>query len=669
MKMRAYTIAFLASVAASGFLPLGGQQMESSAAASGILPLGGQQMESSAAASGFLPLGGQQMESSAAASGILPLGGQQMESSAAASGFLPLGGQQMESSAAASGILPLGGQPIKSTVNAEPFDVVINELMVRPAPVRYLPDAEYIELFNRSAKSLNLKGWTVHVGNRYRSLPDITILPGGFLLLTHEKNEELLEKYGDVVAIPGFPVLAMGGQTVVLRNETGMVISAVNYSDTWYGSSFKSAGGWSLEQKDPFNPCGGAANWTASQSISGGTPGRPNSVLKSNPDTVPPALLRATVSTSGSIRLHFSEPMHPSSGWSPYSYNIEGAGRPLAVIPSAPLFMETDLFFNHDFGPGKDYYVEISAELYDCAGNFTGDGNRTARFMVAEAPGPGDIIINEVLFNPLPGGARFIELYNRSARTFDLRHILITDIVNGKPGTARVAAPGGYLLFAGEFAVLTTDPENVKMHYLAAGPDKFIMVERLPPMNNAGGRLAITDLNFNIIDEMAYSASMHSPALADDKGVSLERISCSRPSSDPTNWLSASRSSGYATPGYRNSQFSDNQKRNPGRLSVDPDIFSPDNSGYNDVVNIHYELDKPGYTANITIFDSRGRRIRRLANNHILGSSGTYSWDGRNDANMLSKLGIYLIYMELFHPDGDTGSHRQTVVLAGRFRE
>ncbi len=572
-------------------------------------------------------------------------------------------------SLAALSILPLAGQQMGSTARAEPFDVVINELMVRPAPVRYLPDAEYIELFNRSAKSLNLGGWTVHVGDRHRSLPNKTILPGGFLLLTHEKNEELLEKYGDVVAIPGFPVLPMGGQTVVLRNETGMVISAVNYSDAWYGSSFKSAGGWSLEQADPFNPCGGAVNWTASQSISGGTPGKPNSVLKSNPDTVPPVLLRATVSNTGSIRLHFSEPMHPSSGWSPYSYNIEGTGRPLSVIPSAPLFMETDLFFNHDFGPGKDYFVEISGDLYDCAGNFTFDSERTARFMVPEAPEHNDIIINEVLFNPWPGGARFIELYNRSVSTFDLGHILITDIINGVPGSPQVAAPGGYLLFPGEFAVLTTDPVNVKMHYHTAGPDKFIRMERMPPMNNVGGRLAITGLNFNIIDEMAYSVSMHSPALADDKGVALERICYGRHSADPTNWLSASKSSGYATPGYKNSQFSDTQKRSPGRLSVDPAVFSPDNSGYNDVVHIHYELDKPGYTANITIFDSRGRRIKRLANNHILGSSGTYSWDGRNDANYLSKMGIYLIYMELFHPDGDTGSHRQTVVLAGRFRD
>ncbi len=561
------------------------------------------------------------------------------------------------------------GMPGKSPTEPQPFDVVINELMVRPAPVWGLPDAEYIELFNRSCSPVNVGGWSVHVGNRYKTLSSHTIMPGGFLLVTHERNRELLEPYGDVAALPAFPVLPMGGQIVVLRDDRGRVISAVHYSDKWYGSSLKAGGGWSLEQVDPFNPCGGASNWRASESSSGGTPGAPNSVLGDNPDTIPPTLLRATFHHTGSIRLHFSEPMHPSSGWSPYIYYAEGIGNPLSAVPAEPLFNETDLSFGYDFKDARDYTIEISRGVYDCAGNFANEGSLSARFTIPVKPRQNDIVINELLFNPWPGGSEFVELYNRSAKTIDLRMILLTGMDNGVPGPAYVAAPGGYLLFPGEYAVLSTSPERVKMHYHTAGPGSFIQMERMPRMNNQSGHIAITDLNFNIIDHVQYTAGMHSPALTDNKGVSLERIHFNRPSADPTNWLSAGESSGFATPGYKNSQYSDDQGNTRKVLSVVPEIFSPDNSGHNDVAHIHYELPKPGYIGSITVFDSRGRPVRRLARNELLGTSGTYSWDGRNDSNIGSRLGIYLIFMELFHPDGDTAAHRATVVLAGRLRE
>ncbi len=550
---------------------------------------------------------------------------------------------------------------------AEPFDVVINEIMARPAPVVGLPEAEYIELFNRSSHPVDLQNWTVSVGTRSRILTDQRIInPGKYLLVAHEKFGPLLEEFGEVAGIAAFPVLPASGQTIVLRNEKGNVISAVEYSDNWYGSNLKASGGWSLEQIDPFNPCGGVTNWRASTDASGGTPGSKNSVSSDNPDNIPPVPVRATMLSQSSIRLHFSKPMHPSSSWSSAEYSADGAGHPLYCIPVKPFFDAVDLFFGRNFEPDIQYTLKLQGGLYDCAGNFIVTGNSSVRFALPEYPEDNEIIINEILFNPLPGGTGFIELVNISRKTFDLRHLVLSGMKQGNPGPSYVIAPGGYLLFPGDYAVLTTDPETVMNHYFTPYNASFVIMEQMPPMPNEWGRVIIAGLQGNILDDLSYNSDMHSPLLTVRKGVSLERLSYERPACDPSNWHSASESSGFATPGYKNSQSMAALNIPVNILTVDPKIFSPDNSGYNDVVTISYDLEKPGYAGSIIIFDSRGRLVKRLARNELLGISGKYSWNGRNEANHQQNLGIYIIMMEIFHPDGDVKKHKETVVLAGR---
>jgi hypothetical protein len=162
---------------------------------------------------------------------------------------------------------------------------------------------------------------------------------------------------------------------------------------------------------------------------------------------------------------------------------------------------------------------------------------------------------------------------------------------------------------------------------------------------------------------MSYSEDMHYPLLNSTDGVSLERISPSRPSDDVTNWHSAAQSQSFATPGYLNSQ-SQLVGFDPDQLVISPEIFSPDNDGYQDVVTISYVNDSPGWVANVTIFDSEGRERRKLISNELLGTSGTISWDGFSDDRILCPIGRYVIYFEVFSASGDVRSIKKTCVLA-----
>lgn len=68
-----------------------------------------------------------------------------------------------------------------------------------------------------------------------------------------------------------------------------------------HDNAIKEDGGWSLEMIDPSNPCQGDANWTASEDVSGGTPGEINSVFGENADDVPPMLVGAYPSSLDTV--------------------------------------------------------------------------------------------------------------------------------------------------------------------------------------------------------------------------------------------------------------------------------------------------------------------------------------------------------------------------------
>jgi hypothetical protein len=158
---------------------------------------------------------------------------------------------------------------------------------------------------------------------------------------------------------------------------------------------------------------------------------------------------------------------------------------------------------------------------------------------------------------------------------------------------------------------------------------------------------------------------MQYPLLTNVDGVSLERISPERPSGDKTNWHSASESVGYATPAYKNSQFGISTA-DENEITLSPDIFSPDNDGYNDNLSINYKFDAPGYNARITIYDANGRQIRNLISNEVCGTSGTFSWDGINNERQKSLIGRYIILVEIFDLDGNVKKYKKSTVLGGK---
>jgi Lamin Tail Domain len=303
---------------------------------------------------------------------------------------------------------------------------------------------------------------------------------------------------------------------------------------------------------------------------------------------------------------------------------------------------------------GKHFFDDIQIGVIDT----------TATAIAVDSTDSMDIIINEILFNPKPGGVDYVELYNRSSKTINLKQLSIANrnTENQLSSITPISIADDFLL-PGAFMVVTKDPDIVKSQYVVLDPNAFITLNAMPSFNDDNGDVVILNGDGKIIDELQYDAGWQFPLINDPEGVSLERIDYNAPTQSALNWHSAATSAGYGTPGYKNSQYMAADTM-PGMITVSPDIFSPDNDGTDDFATINYDLPQPGYIANITIFDASGRPVRYLEQNALCGTKGIFRWNGLGEKEQQLPIGIYIIFTQLFNLEGKTTQFENTIVLA-----
>ncbi len=549
------------------------------------------------------------------------------------------------------------------------FDIVINEIMTDQNPTSpSLPEADYVEIYNRSNLPINLNNWKIKLKDDapFLNIGNISILPDSFLVLTSNTNINALSSFCS--NIYGFSSFTINNETsITLADANGKTIHNVNYNKIWYNDVSKQEGGWSLEQIDPDNPCGESSNWRASVDLKGGTPGKINSVFSTNPDLIPPAIIRICVLNKYSIKVSFSEKMNPDNLGKSSVYQVNNNLTINSIVTASNELNTVVLIFNDSIQNQLVYTLNIIDTLTDCAGNFTAinSGGKFAFPIVSQA---NDVVINEILFNPKDDGVDFVEIFNRSNKNIDLSKLFISSLdpnTNKLKSMSPISDDCG-TLFSKEYMVLTTNPEKVKQQYNTEFPFNFIRMNSLPSFNNDMGVIVISLSDSSVIDRFDYEESMHFPLLTIVDGVSLERINSEKLSQDKQNWHSAAQSVGFATPTFQNSQYSKFlYLEDP--ITIFPEIFSPDNDGYNDVLNIGYKFATSGYIANVSIFDAKGKFIKQLIKNELLGTEGGFMWNGIDDANQKALIGIYIVYVEVFDLKGNTQSYKKTAVLGGKF--
>ncbi|MBQ7550844.1 MAG: hypothetical protein IJT04_04890 [Bacteroidales bacterium] len=544
-------------------------------------------------------------------------------------------------------------------------EIIVSELMAVPNPPVQLPACEYIELFNRLPLDVTLSHWTLRIGNAIKYLPDIFLPPRSAVCIVPANYQNDFMGVPNVVAVSSLGI-ADEEQVLSLYDAEEKLIYHLHADRKWHTHSLKRLGGWSLEIMDVDNPCGGKENWASSEDVRGGTPGMPNSVAAENHDWVSPVLEKIVVQDEKNIRVFFDEPLYVSGDTlNPMFFSIDRGIVCVSAKPIPPDYKSILLTLSEDLEQNLIYTLTINGLVEDCVGNMMHQG-LFGEFALPNQPVPNDIIINELLFNSFEStDAPYIELYNRSDKVIDIGNLYL-GVGNGDyPKSVVPMVEDGWQLFPKQYVAICKDKSLTGTQYIVQNPKSLVENPKFPVLPNSGGTVHILTPSYEHIDQLTYDEKMHYNLLQSVDGVSLERLHFDSPTQESSNWKSAAGSAGWGTPGYLNSQFSELASADE-IVQVVPPLFSPDNDGFDDYVEIYCSFTEAENRVSIAIYDPQGYRIKVLSNNQICGMQERFVWDGMADNGSAVANNLYVVKIDWWNKNGKHRSIKRCVALARR---
>jgi methionine-rich copper-binding protein CopC len=537
-------------------------------------------------------------------------------------------------------------------------DLIFNEVMFEN-PENSL---EYIEIYNKSDKLLDVSGLifttrkTDGTMNTGVIIPKQTPLlpPKGYLALC--SNAETVRSFHacppeSTIISTSWTALNNESSTLVLTSAAkDSIFDELKYEVKWHNSWVVSPKGIALERTSPDLITQDAYSWhSASSNNNFGTPGYQNSVYV---DTDLPIWNSLIIEQPNKLKLSFSERMDFLAS----TFILDnGMASSISMLISADK-TSIELTFANDFQKGKIYNLHTSG-LTDLAGNQP--ELKSKSIGIVEKKEIGDLIFNEVMFENPETSLEYIEIYNKSDKLLDVSGMIFTTRkTDGTMNTGNVIPaqthiqPHGYIAFC-------SDAELLRSYHSCPVESNIISTE-WNSLNNESTVLVLTNsAKDSIFDELQYNVKWHNALVKNPKGVALERINPELATQNAASWHSAASTTNFGTPGYQNSQFRDllDAVNVDKFVWTEPESFSPDNDGINDVCVIKYRTDAAGYVANVMILNAVGVRVVTLGANILLPTEGFLIWDGKTGSGKNANVGIYVLYFEMFNPN--TGERKR----------
>ncbi|AFH50698.1 Hypothetical protein IALB_2995 [Ignavibacterium album JCM 16511] len=462
-------------------------------------------------------------------------------------------------------------------VNEIRNDIVINEIMYAPTS----PEPEWIEIYNRSNKIINLQGYKVAdaVDTTKVISTSVVLNPGEFFVIAKDSSITTFYNIQSGFFVNAFPTLNNTDDKIILLDSLNRVIDSLKFFSSWGGLNGKS-----LERVDVNFSSIDSLNWKTSLSRYKATPGTFNSVTKKDYDLLVSEILftpkfplngdnvgvAAVIKNIGNLSASFTLRLFEDT-------NLDSL--PDILIETSSQFQ---LANDDSVIVNFSYLIQnlTSKKAFYIIADFQSDQDTSNNyFYKIIEPGfpPQTIVVNEIMFAPAGGEPEWIELYNNLSEQINLNGWKISDVLTTP---VAVEIKSNLIIAPNEYVILTRDTTIFDYHRFI--PSQILKLN-LPNLNNDFDGVVLKDKRGFTIDSVYYSNQW-----GGTNGYSLERISSLINSNQSSNW-SSSKDVEQSTPGRINS-FTPKEFD----LLVSEIIFNPRFPVLNDDVNMSAKIINAG---------------------------------------------------------------------------
>lgn len=529
-------------------------------------------------------------------------------------------------------------------------DLMITEIMSDPSPSIGLPETEYIELYNASEHDIMYGKY--YISNSKDTLElNIELLKANHYLLLCDKTYRMSwSEDANVYALNSMLSLNNEGDTITLFNYTMEVIDRVIYNpDKLEG--IKKDGGYSFTKLTGTMDCQSELTWIGSINEMGGTPGFANESINEI-KLKDYEIIEINWLDSASIIIETNPQLERNNSFIiennneiQFNYFVNEEGKLLLISDKS-------------IDEGKE--IEMHLVSTNCIGIKL---DTIFTIYSKYIPQKKELLISEILFNPIVGGVDFVELYNNSNSVIDLHEIEISNGLNSyKLGDIANFSTNNRYLLSKKYTVLSISNSSILEYFSVPEPSALIECNKLISMPDEGGNILILNSNKEIIDHLEYSKDWHLSWLENIEGRSLERKNFERETNSRENWASATDNYGKGSPTGKNSQYSSAEEISDKSFWLSNSIVNPEKGIGNKQLEINYEISGETSLIRVRLFNLSGEFVAELFSDLSIRNNGVLPWDLAIDGKLL-EMGTYILSIESYLENGHSEFYKLPFVI------